>query len=141
MLLICVAFVLTARLRGTISEPGALAGLAAASDLRRRNPRTRKRGTADSGPEPYILNHTFLCWARFQRIPASAQLQVILKPDPGNPQEVYLGSLEALGIDMRAHDVRFVEDNWESPVLGAWGLGWEVWLDGMEITQVRPLTW
>ena len=66
-----------------------------------------------------------------------AQLQVILKPDPGNPQEVYLGSLEALGIDTSAHDVRFVEDNWESPVLGAWGLGWEVWLDGMEITQAR----
>jgi glycyl-tRNA synthetase alpha subunit len=65
------------------------------------------------------------------------QLQVILKPDPGNPQELYLGSLEALGVDTRAHDIRFVEDNWESPVLGAWGLGWEVWLDGMEITQVR----
>ena len=61
--------------------------------------------------------------------------QVILKPDPGNPQELYLGSLEALGIDTSAHDVRFVEDNWESPVLGAWGLGWEVWLDGMEVTQ------
>ena len=58
--------------------------------------------------------------------------QVILKPDPGNPQELYLGSLEALGIDTRAHDVRFVEDNWESPVLGAWGLGWEVrtWVVG-----------
>ena len=66
---------------------------------------------------------------------ASKQLQVILKPEPGNPQELYLGSLEALGIDTRAHDVRFVEDNWESPVLGAWGLGWEVWLNGMEITQ------
>ena len=50
-------------------------------------------------------------------------------------QELYLGSLEALGIDTKAHDVRFVEDNWESPVLGAWGLGWEVWLDGMEVTQ------
>lgn len=61
--------------------------------------------------------------------------QVILKPDPGNPQELYLKSLEAIGIDVRAHDVRFVEDNWESPVLGAWGLGWEVWLDGMEVTQ------
>jgi glycyl-tRNA synthetase alpha subunit len=61
--------------------------------------------------------------------------QVILKPDPGNAQELYLGSLAALGIDTRAHDVRFVEDNWESPVLGAWGLGWEVWLDGMEVTQ------
>ncbi len=63
------------------------------------------------------------------------QFQVILKPDPGNPQELYLRSLEALGIDLRAHDVRFVEDNWESPALGAWGLGWEVWLDGQEITQ------
>ena len=60
---------------------------------------------------------------------------MILKPDPGNPQELYLKSLDALGIDVTAHDVRFVEDNWESPVLGAWGLGWEVWLDGMEITQ------
>jgi glycyl-tRNA synthetase len=63
------------------------------------------------------------------------QFQVILKPDPGNPQEVYLGSLEAVGIDPRRHDIRFVEDNWESPALGAWGLGWEVWLDGQEITQ------
>jgi len=63
------------------------------------------------------------------------QFQVILKPDPGNPQELYLKSLEALGIDPRRHDIRFVEDNWESPALGAWGLGWEVWLDGQEITQ------
>lgn len=63
------------------------------------------------------------------------QFQVILKPDPGNPQELYLQSLEALGIDRRKHDIRFVEDNWESPALGAWGLGWEVWLDGQEITQ------
>lgn len=63
------------------------------------------------------------------------QYQVILKPDPGNPQELYLQSLEALGIDPRKHDIRFVEDNWESPALGAWGLGWEVWLDGQEITQ------
>lgn len=63
------------------------------------------------------------------------QFQVILKPDPGNPQELYLRSLEALGIDPRKHDIRFVEDNWESPALGAWGLGWEVWLDGQEITQ------
>ncbi|MCA9969590.1 MAG: glycine--tRNA ligase subunit alpha, partial [Anaerolineales bacterium] len=63
------------------------------------------------------------------------QLQVILKPDPGNPQELYLKSLEAIGIDPRRHDIRFVEDNWESPALGAWGLGWEVWLDGQEITQ------
>ena len=63
------------------------------------------------------------------------QFQVILKPDPGNPQELYLQSLAALGIDPRQHDIRFVEDNWESPALGAWGLGWEVWLDGQEITQ------
>ncbi|MBC8099033.1 MAG: glycine--tRNA ligase subunit alpha, partial [Armatimonadetes bacterium] len=63
------------------------------------------------------------------------QYQVILKPDPGNPQELYLQSLQALGIDPRQHDIRFVEDNWESPALGAWGLGWEVWLDGQEITQ------
>ncbi len=63
------------------------------------------------------------------------QYQVILKPDPGNPQELYLQSLEALGISSREHDIRFVEDNWESPALGAWGLGWEVWLDGQEITQ------
>ncbi len=63
------------------------------------------------------------------------QLQVILKPDPGNPQEIYLKSLEAIGFNPREHDIRFVEDNWESPALGAWGLGWEVWLDGQEITQ------
>jgi glycyl-tRNA synthetase len=63
------------------------------------------------------------------------QYQVILKPDPGNAQELYLASLEAIGIDLKKHDVRFVEDNWESPALGAWGLGWEVWLDGQEITQ------
>lgn len=63
------------------------------------------------------------------------QYQVILKPDPGNPQELYLASLAALGISQREHDIRFVEDNWESPALGAWGLGWEVWLDGQEITQ------
>ena len=63
------------------------------------------------------------------------QLQVILKPSPENVQERYLKSLEVLGIDPLKHDIRFVEDNWESPTLGAWGLGWEVWLDGMEITQ------
>jgi len=63
------------------------------------------------------------------------QLQVILKPDPGNPQELYLQSLESIGIDLAKHDIRFVEDNWEQPALGAWGLGWEVWLDGQEITQ------
>lgn len=63
------------------------------------------------------------------------QYQVILKPDPGDPQERYLDSLLALGIDPTRHDIRFVEDNWEQPALGAWGLGWEVWLDGQEITQ------
>lgn len=63
------------------------------------------------------------------------QYQVILKPSPENSQELYLESLKALGLDRRRHDVRFVEDDWESPTLGAWGLGWEVWLDGMEITQ------
>lgn len=69
------------------------------------------------------------------RLQMHTQFQVILKPDPGNPQELYLESLEALGIDLTAHDVRFVEDNWAQPAIGAWGLGWEVWLDGMEITQ------
>jgi glycyl-tRNA synthetase len=63
------------------------------------------------------------------------QYQVILKPDPGNPQEIYLKSLAAIGVDLNKHDIRFVEDNWASPALGAWGLGWEVWLDGLEITQ------
>ncbi len=69
------------------------------------------------------------------RLQQHTQFQVILKPDPGNPQELYLHSLESIGIDPRQHDIRFVEDNWESPALGAWGLGWEVWLDGQEITQ------
>lgn len=63
------------------------------------------------------------------------QFQVILKPSPGNIQDLYLGSLESLGINTQVHDIRFVEDNWESPTLGAWGLGWEVWLNGMEVTQ------
>jgi glycyl-tRNA synthetase len=69
------------------------------------------------------------------RLQMHTQYQVILKPDPGNPQELYLQSLEAVGLNPREHDIRFVEDNWESPALGAWGLGWEVWLDGQEITQ------
>jgi glycyl-tRNA synthetase len=69
------------------------------------------------------------------RMQMHTQYQVILKPDPGNPQELYLGSLEAIGINMREHDVRFVEDNWESPAFGSWGLGWQVWLDGQEISQ------
>ncbi len=63
------------------------------------------------------------------------QYQVILKPSPSNLQELYLGSLAAIGIDFTRHDIRFVEDDWESPTLGAWGLGWEVWCDGMEVTQ------
>ncbi|MCV6605298.1 MAG: glycine--tRNA ligase subunit alpha [Porticoccaceae bacterium] len=63
------------------------------------------------------------------------QFQVVMKPSPDNIQELYLGSLQAMGIDPQVHDIRFVEDNWESPTLGAWGLGWEVWLNGMEVTQ------
>ena len=74
------------------------------------------------GENPNRLQHYF-------------QYQVILKPSPDNVQELYLESLERLGIDPAKHDIRFVEDNWESPTLGAWGLGWEVWLDGMEVTQ------
>jgi glycyl-tRNA synthetase alpha chain len=69
---------------------------------------------------------------RFQQF---FQYQVILKPAPADVQDVYLRSLQAIGIDLAEHDIRFVEDNWESPTLGAWGLGWEVWMDGMEITQ------
>jgi glycyl-tRNA synthetase alpha chain len=63
------------------------------------------------------------------------QFQVILKPSPNDLQDLYLGSIEAIGIDSENHDIRFVEDDWESPTLGAWGLGWEVWCDGMEISQ------
>ncbi len=63
------------------------------------------------------------------------QFQVLMKPSPANSQELYLGSLEAIGIDLMAHDIRFVEDDWESPTLGAWGLGWEIWCDGMEVSQ------
>lgn len=63
------------------------------------------------------------------------QFQVLIKPSPLDIQDLYIGSLEAIGIDLSKHDLRFVEDNWESPTLGAWGLGWEVWLDGMEISQ------
>ncbi len=69
------------------------------------------------------------------RLQMHYQFQVILKPDPGNPQDLYLQSLQAVGIDPRQHDIRFVEDNWEQATLSAWGLGWEVWLDGQEITQ------
>ncbi|XP_058104287.1 glycine--tRNA ligase, chloroplastic/mitochondrial 2 isoform X2 [Magnolia sinica] len=69
------------------------------------------------------------------RLQRHTQFQVILKPDPGNSQDLFIRSLSALGINVNEHDIRFVEDNWESPVLGAWGLGWEIWMDGMEITQ------
>jgi glycyl-tRNA synthetase, tetrameric type, alpha subunit len=95
------------------------------------------------GPEPWNV-----CYVEPSRRPKDGrygenpnrlqhyyQFQVILKPTPENPQELYLESLQALGIDLTRHDIRFVEDDWESPTLGAWGLGWEVWLDGMEITQ------
>lgn len=95
------------------------------------------------GPEPwnvvYVEPSVRPDDGRYGKNPNRMQLhyqtQVILKPDPGNPQELYLESLESLGIVPHLHDIRFVEDNWESPALGAWGLGWEVWLDGLEITQ------
>ncbi|GAA4966636.1 glycine--tRNA ligase [Actinoplanes utahensis] len=86
-------------------------------------------------PEPSVRPDDSRYGENPNRLQTHTQLQVILKPDPGNPQELYLGSLAAIGIDVTAHDVRFVEDNWASPALGAWGLGWEVWLDGLEITQ------
>ena len=73
------------------------------------------------------------------RLQQHYQYQVILQPDPGAPQELYLDSLMALGIHPREHDIRFVKDNWEQPAIGAWGLGWEVWLDGQEITQFTYL--
>lgn len=95
------------------------------------------------GPEPWNVAYAEPSYrpddGRFgenpNRMQMHTQYQVILKPDPGNPQEIYLDSLRAIGIDVDQHDIRFVEDNWESPALGAWGLGWEVWLDGLEITQ------
>jgi glycyl-tRNA synthetase alpha chain len=74
------------------------------------------------GDNPFRLQHYY-------------QFQVAIKPSPDNIQEMYLDSLRAIGIDPTVHDIRFVEDNWESPTLGAWGLGWEVWLNGMEVTQ------
>ncbi len=82
----------------------------------------RRPTDARYGENPNRLGHYF-------------QYQVILKPSPDNAQDLYLNSLKAMGIDLESHDVRFVEDNWESPTLGAAGVGWEVWLDGMEITQ------
>jgi glycyl-tRNA synthetase alpha chain len=69
------------------------------------------------------------------RLGSYYQFQALIKPSPDNIQELYLKSLEYLGLNLKEHDIRFVEDNWESPTLGAWGLGWEVWLDGMEVTQ------
>lgn len=104
------------------------------------NPHTFLRAI---GPEPWSVAYVEPCRRptdgrygenpnRFQHY---YQYQVLIKPSPPNIQEIYLDSLRALGIKPEDHDIRFVEDNWESPTLGAWGLGWEVWLDGMEITQ------
>lgn len=95
------------------------------------------------GPEPwkvvYVEPSRRPADARYgenpNRVYQHHQLQVILKPSPADIQDLYLDSLRAIGIDPLKHDIRFVEDNWEAPTLGAWGLGWEVWLDGMEITQ------
>ena len=104
------------------------------------NPHTFLRAI---GPEPWSVAYAEPCRrptdGRFGDNPNRAQhyfqYQVIIKPSPEGIQEKYLASLESLGINPSKHDIRFVEDNWESPTLGAWGLGWEVWLNGMEITQ------
>ncbi len=95
------------------------------------------------GPEPWSIAYIEPCRrptdGRYgenpNRVQHYFQYQVLIKPSPNNIQEVYLESLRALGIKPEEHDIRFVEDNWESPTLGAWGVGWEVWLDGMEVTQ------
>ena len=95
------------------------------------------------GPEPWNAAYVQPCRrptdGRYgenpNRLQHYYQFQVVMKPSPDDIQEIYLQSLEAVGIDPAVHDIRFVEDNWESPTLGAWGLGWEVWLNGMEITQ------
>ncbi|MDH3903036.1 MAG: glycine--tRNA ligase subunit alpha [Xanthomonadales bacterium] len=95
------------------------------------------------GPEPWNSAYVQPCRrptdGRYgenpNRLQHYYQYQVVMKPAPENFQELYLGSLKAIGIDPAVHDIRFVEDNWESPTLGAWGLGWEVWLNGMEVTQ------
>ena len=95
------------------------------------------------GPEPWNAAYVQPCRrptdGRYgenpNRLQHYYQFQVILKPSPDNIQDLYLKSLEVLGLDLLEHDVRFVEDNWESPTLGAWGLGWEVWINGMEVTQ------
>ena len=104
------------------------------------NPHTFLRAI---GPEPWSVAYVEPCRrptdGRFGDNPNRAQhyyqYQVIIKPSPDEIQEKYLTSLEFLGINPEDHDIRFVEDNWESPTLGAWGVGWEVWLDGMEVTQ------
>jgi len=83
---------------------------------------SRRPGDGRYGENPNRLQHYY-------------QFQVILKPAPASSQQLYLESLTAIGIDAHRHDIRFVEDDWESPTLGAWGLGWEIWLDGMEVTQ------
>jgi glycyl-tRNA synthetase alpha chain len=95
------------------------------------------------GPEPWNAAYVQPCRrptdGRYgenpNRLQQYYQYQVVMKPAPENIQELYLESLSAIGIDPKIHDIRFVEDNWESPTLGAWGLGWEVWLNGMEVTQ------
>jgi glycyl-tRNA synthetase alpha chain len=95
------------------------------------------------GPEPWAAAYVQPCRrptdGRYgenpNRLQHYYQFQVVIKPSPLDIQELYLGSLRSLGIDPLLHDIRFVEDNWESPTLGAWGLGWEVWLNGMEVTQ------
>ncbi|HEX7002424.1 MAG TPA: glycine--tRNA ligase subunit alpha [Trueperaceae bacterium] len=102
----------TTFLRSLGPEPWSVAGLAP----------SRRPVDGRYGDNPYRFQYFY-------------QYQVVLKPSPKDVQQVYLESLGALGIDFRDHDMRFVEDNWESPTLGAWGLGWEVWMDGMEITQ------
>ena len=95
------------------------------------------------GPEPWAAAYVQPCRrptdGRYgenpNRLQRYYQYQVVLKPNPDDILELYIGSLKALGVDPLVHDLRFVEDNWESPTLGAWGLGWEVWLNGMEVTQ------
>jgi len=104
------------------------------------NPQTFLRAI---GPEPWSVAYVEPCRrptdGRYGENPNRYQhyyqYQVLIKPSPGNIQEIYLDSLKALGIRPEEHDIRFVEDNWEAPTLGAWGVGWEVWLDGMEVTQ------
>ena len=83
---------------------------------------SRRPGDGRYGENPNRLQHYY-------------QYKVILKPNPADMQDLYLGSLEAIGLDLRLHDIRFVEDDWENPTVGAWGLGWEVWCDGMEVSQ------